>query len=75
LRAALARGLLSAQKPELMVLDEPTNNLDLANIQFLEQVVSEFRGALVVISHDVDFLRNCGVADELVVRDAHASPY
>jgi ATPase subunit of ABC transporter with duplicated ATPase domains len=72
-RAALARGLLSTQKPELMVLDEPTNNLDLANSRFLEQVVSEFRGALVVISHDEDFLRNCGVADELVVRAAAAA--
>ena len=68
LRAALARGLLSTQKPELMVLDEPTNNLDLANIQFLEHVVSEFRGALVVICHDEEFLRNCGIADELMVR-------
>jgi ATPase subunit of ABC transporter with duplicated ATPase domains len=65
LRAALARGLLSTQKPELMVLDEPTNNLDLANIQFLEHVVSEFRGALVVISHDEDFLRNCGMVVNL----------
>jgi ATPase subunit of ABC transporter with duplicated ATPase domains len=50
-----------------MVLDEPTNNLDLVNIQFLEQVVSEFRGALVVICHDEEFLRNCGVSQELVI--------
>ena len=47
-RVALARGLLSTQKPELMMLDEPTNNLDPVNIKFLEQVVSDFRGALVV---------------------------
>ena len=67
-RVALVRGLLSTQKPELMMLDEPTNNLDLANIQFLEHVVSEFRGALVVISHDEDFLRNCGIADERLLR-------
>jgi ATPase subunit of ABC transporter with duplicated ATPase domains len=68
LRAALARGLLSTRKPELLVLDEPTNNLDLVNIRFLERVVSEFRGALVVICHDEEFLKNCGVSQELVVR-------
>jgi ATPase subunit of ABC transporter with duplicated ATPase domains len=67
LRAALARGLLSTRKPELMVLDEPTNNLDLANVDFLENVVSEFRGALVVVSHDDTFLQNCGVTSELVL--------
>jgi ATPase subunit of ABC transporter with duplicated ATPase domains len=70
LRAALARGWLGAQKPELLVLDEPTNNLDLVNVHFLEQVVSGFRGALLVISHDRDFLKNCGVSQELVVRAA-----
>jgi ABC-type transporter Mla maintaining outer membrane lipid asymmetry ATPase subunit MlaF len=67
-RVALARGLLSTQKPELMMLDEPTNNLDPVNIKFLEQVVSDFRGALVVISHDEEFLKNCGISHELVVR-------
>jgi ATPase subunit of ABC transporter with duplicated ATPase domains len=68
LRAALARGLLSTQKPEFMLLDEPTNNLDLSNVKFLEKIVSEFRGALVVISHDGNFLENCGVTRELLIQ-------
>jgi ATPase subunit of ABC transporter with duplicated ATPase domains len=67
LRAALAQGLLSAQKPELLVLDEPTNNLDLSNIEFLEGLVRGFRGALLVISHDQTFLDNCEVTEELDV--------
>jgi ATPase subunit of ABC transporter with duplicated ATPase domains len=70
LRAALAQGLLSGQQPELLLLDEPTNNLDLANIEFLERIVSEFRGALVVISHDERFLANCGISQELTLRAA-----
>lgn len=67
LRAALACGLLSQEKPELLVLDEPTNNLDLANIEFLENLVSQFRAALIVISHDEVFLKNCGIRGELVL--------
>lgn len=63
LRATLARGLLSTHKPELLLLDEPTNNLDLVNIEFLETLVSEFRGALIVVSHDRTFLEHCRVTE------------
>lgn len=65
LRTALACGFLSAQRPELLVLDEPTNNLDLANVEFLENFVREFKGALIVISHDEVFLQNCRIEEEL----------
>lgn len=65
LRTALARGLLGQEKPELLVLDEPTNNLDLANIGFLEGLVREFSGALLIVSHDEVFLENCGVTETL----------
>jgi ATPase subunit of ABC transporter with duplicated ATPase domains len=67
LRAALAQGFLRADRPELLVLDEPTNNLDLANIEFLEGLVRAFRGALVVVSHDEVFLERCDVGEELAV--------
>lgn len=63
LRAALAKGLLASDKPELLILDEPTNNLDLVNIQFLEKLLAQFRGALIVISHDEIFLEKCGVTE------------
>jgi len=65
LRAALARGLLATRKPQLLILDEPTNNLDLANVEFLERLTSAFHGALIVISHDEMFLERAGVTQEL----------
>jgi ATPase subunit of ABC transporter with duplicated ATPase domains len=65
LRAAFAQGFLRTQTPELLVLDEPTNNLDLPNIEFVEGLVRAFGGALVVVSHDDVFLENCGVGDTL----------
>ena len=58
LRAALACAFLSYDKPELLILDEPTNNLDLNNIEFLENLIRQFRGALIVVSHDETFLKN-----------------
>lgn len=65
LRAALARGLLSTTSPELIVLDEPTNNLDTANIEFLERIICDFQGAIVIVSHDETFLENCKMELEL----------
>ena len=64
LRAALACGLLAYDKPHIIILDEPTNNLDLGNIQFLENLVSQFRGAVIMISHDDIFLEKCRIETE-----------
>ncbi|WP_205478445.1 ABC-F family ATP-binding cassette domain-containing protein [Sphingomonas arenae] len=53
-RAAIVRAL--AQEPDVLMLDEPTNHLDLAAIDWLEDWLSRFNGAFVVISHDRTFL-------------------
>jgi len=54
MRAALAR--LLYQKPDLLLLDEPTNHLDVPSVKWLEEFLMEFRGALVLVSHDREFL-------------------
>jgi len=54
-KAALARVL--AEEPDVLLLDEPTNHLDLPSIEWLEERLSQFRGAFVLISHDRAFLR------------------
>jgi ATPase subunit of ABC transporter with duplicated ATPase domains len=47
------------------VLDEPTNHLDLAAVELLEDALSGFDGALVVVSHDAAFLSAIGVTREV----------
>ena len=53
-RAAICRALASG--PDLLLLDEPTNHLDLAAIEWLEEWLTRYRGAFMVISHDRTFL-------------------
>jgi ATP-binding cassette subfamily F protein uup len=55
-RAALARVLVA--EPDVMLLDEPTNHLDLPTIEWLEDKLSSWRGAYVLVSHDRRFLSN-----------------
>jgi ATP-binding cassette subfamily F protein uup len=55
-RAALARALVA--EPDVMLLDEPTNHLDLPTIEWLEEKLSGWKGAYVLVSHDRRFLGN-----------------
>ena len=59
-RAVLA-ALLAQPAPQLLLLDEPTNNLDMASARQLSQALEGYRGALLVASHDVPFLRSAGI--------------
>ena len=54
MRTALARLLL--QNPDLLLLDEPTNHLDLASVEWLQGFLAEYAGAVVLVSHDRDFI-------------------
>lgn len=77
LRAALATILLADPAPNLLLLDEPTNNVDLPSLAHLTQALREFRGALVVVSHDRRFLHEVGITrwigmDENGIRELDA---
>ncbi|MCP4355711.1 MAG: ABC-F family ATP-binding cassette domain-containing protein [Proteobacteria bacterium] len=62
LKASLACILGTQTQPDLIILDEPTNNLDIKSIQILENSLKQYQGTLIIVSHDKNFIQNIRVS-------------
>ncbi|MBE1514087.1 ABC-F family ATP-binding cassette domain-containing protein [Nesterenkonia halotolerans] len=60
-RVSLARLLLAEPPAQLLILDEPTNNLDITSVEQLAEALDAYRGALLVVSHDLEFLARLSI--------------
>ncbi|MDX3714802.1 ABC-F family ATP-binding cassette domain-containing protein [Streptomyces europaeiscabiei] len=68
-RAALAALMLAEPAPQLLMLDEPTNNLDMASVRQLTTALESYEGALIVASHDLPFLESLGITRWLLLEE------
>ncbi|HCM32941.1 ABC-F family ATP-binding cassette domain-containing protein [Chryseobacterium sp.] len=68
LRLLLCGLSISNKAPDLIILDEPTNNLDLQNVEILTNSIKDYHGTLLVISHDEIFLDEIGIGGEVVLK-------
>ncbi len=62
-KARLSLAQIAAKTPKLLILDEITNNLDLETKEHVIQVLKYYPGAMIVISHDADFLEEIGISE------------
>ncbi len=61
MRLVLCCLTINSQSPDIIVLDEPTNNLDIQNTEILTKAFNEYQGTLLVISHDETFLNDINI--------------
>jgi len=58
---------INSKAPDLIILDEPTNNLDIQNVQILTHAINEYRGTLFIVSHDETFLEQVNIERSIVI--------
>jgi ATPase subunit of ABC transporter with duplicated ATPase domains len=66
-KVRLSLAMIAAKTPKLLLLDEITNNLDLETRQHVIEVLKEYPGSIIVISHDEDFLQEIEIKDNFVI--------
>lgn len=66
--ARLMMAMVSSYPIDILVLDEPTNNLDVETIEVLEKALNSYTGALIIISHNIDFLNKINIKTAYIIR-------
>ena len=65
MRLALCCLMVGRNTPDIIIADEPTNNIDIVNVDILTSILKEYRGTLIVVSHDTVFLDELSVEKEI----------
>lgn len=61
MKLSLCRLLASEKAPNMIIADEPTNNIDISNIEILTAALKNYRGSLLLVSHDEQFIQDVGI--------------
>lgn len=70
----LVMAMITSNPVDLLIMDEPTNNLDVATVEVLVKSLNIYKGALIIISHNIDFLSKIKIRDAYVIRNKKLNP-
>lgn len=68
MRLAFCSLMISNNTPDMFILDEPTNNLDIQSIEIITETIKSYTGTVVVISHDHHFIRDIGIEKRILLQ-------
>lgn len=75
MRLALCCLMVSQNTPDIIIADEPTNNIDIVNVDILTSLLREYRGTLIVISHDAVFIDELSIEKEISLLKSCATAF
>ena len=59
--------MIADNTPDMFILDEPTNNLDIESIEIITATIRDYAGTVIAISHDREFLKDTGIEREILL--------
>ena len=65
MRLAFSCLMIADNTPDIFMLDEPTNNLDIESIEIITATIRNYQGTVLAVSHDRDFLKETGIEQEI----------
>jgi len=68
-RARLSFAIFSMKEYDFMILDEPTNHIDIQSKEVIEEALRQFKGAILLVSHDRYFVESVGVTSGITIVD------
>ena len=74
-RARLSLAAIACKTPKLLLLDEITNNIDLQTREHIENVLVHYPGAMLLISHDMEFIKAIGIQNIVLIKDGSLKKY
>ncbi len=70
----LVMAMITSNPVDLLIMDEPTNNLDVATVEVLVKSLTFFRGSLIIISHNIDFLTKINIQTAYLIKNKKIKP-
>ena len=69
MKLALCCLLVNEKVPDMIIVDEPTNNIDISSMEILADTLKNYSGTLLIVSHDEQFVQDVGITRIMLIKN------